>query len=223
MRPFIGGLLMFTATALSAGDKPAILESRSLLHSLVIEVRPEMRYDVRIVDLVTKETLFSREFVGTPAEAAVEYGGRHITVRLGPAPHGITTTAEIERDGMVIDSMHSVWSLTSHRARLRSENAMRVGGDVKAPVVIRRVEPIYSDEARRARVSGIVIVEALVDKAGMVKDAVVLKGLPFGLSDAALTAVKQWLFQPATYNGEPVDVVFNLTMNFRTDGATADR
>ena len=92
---------------------------------------------------------------------------------------------------------------------------LRVGGDVKAPVIINKVEPIYSEEARRARISGIVIVEAMIDKNGDVRDATVLKPLPFGLDQAALDAVRQWKFRPATLNGEPVDVVFNMTVNFK--------
>jgi TonB family protein len=223
MRPFIGGLLVLAATSLSAADKPAVLESRTQNHSIVIEVRPEAHYMVRVIDLVTNETLFSRELVGARAEASADYGDRHVEVRIGAAPYGITTTAEIEREGMVIDSIHSVWSLTPHRARIRAENALRVGGDVKAPVVIRRVEPVYSEEARKERISGIVILEALIDKSGMVKDAVVLKGLPDGLSDSALNALKQWQFQPATLNGEPVDVIFNLTFNFKIDVPASER
>lgn len=91
----------------------------------------------------------------------------------------------------------------------------RVGGDVKAPVVIKRVEPVYPAEARAARISGIVITEVVIDRTGVVRDAKVLKPLPFGLDQAAIDAVKQWQFRPGTLNGEPVDTIFNLTINFR--------
>ncbi len=93
----------------------------------------------------------------------------------------------------------------------------RVGGDVKAPVVIQRVEPQYPEEARKARISGIVIVETVIDRNGDVKDVRVLKPLPLGLDQAAVDAVKQWKFRPGTMNGEPVDVIFMLTVNFRLD------
>ena len=43
----------------------------------------------------------------------------------------------------------------------------------------------------------------------------VLKSLPYGLSDAALVAVKQWVFEPATKDGTPVSVIYNLTVNFK--------
>lgn len=92
---------------------------------------------------------------------------------------------------------------------------VRVGGDVKAPVAISRIDPVYPEVARKARIQGIVIVEAIIDKHGSVRDVKVLKGLPFGLDQAAVDAVKRWRFKPGTLNGAPVDVIFNLTVNFK--------
>jgi protein TonB len=94
---------------------------------------------------------------------------------------------------------------------------LRVGGDVRAPVIVNRVEPKYTDQARKARISGIVIIEAVIDHTGVVTDAVVLKPLPFGLDQSALDAVRQWTFRPGMLNGQPVDVIFNLTVSFRID------
>src|SRR5207237_7936330 len=96
----------------------------------------------------------------------------------------------------------------------KDEGPLRVGGDVKAPVVLNRVEPQYTEVARKAREAGVVIVEAIIDKNGNVDKVKVLKGLPMGLSEAAEDAVKRWKFKPGTLNGEPVDVIFNLTVNF---------
>lgn len=95
--------------------------------------------------------------------------------------------------------------------------AFRVGGDVKPPIVRHRVEPVIPEAARKARVAGIVIIEAVIDKQGMVKDARVLKPLPFGLDAAALEAVRQWTFEPGTLHGQPVDVIFNLTVNMKAE------
>lgn len=91
---------------------------------------------------------------------------------------------------------------------------MLVGGDVKAPTVVSRVEPKYNDAARKAHVTGVVIVEAIINKDGRVERVKVIKGLPVGLSAAAEEAVKQWRFRPGTLNGQPVEVIFNLTVNF---------
>ena len=99
----------------------------------------------------------------------------------------------------------------------KPEGPLRVGGDVKAPTVQHRVDPIYPDMARKARIAGMVIVEAIINKDGSVEQVKVIKGLPMGMSESAVEAVKQWRFKPGTMNGEPVDVIFNLTVNFKLD------
>jgi len=93
-------------------------------------------------------------------------------------------------------------------------DVFRVGGEVKPPTAVSRVEPVYPEEERAKRNGGIVILEVVIDANGNVTGAHLLKPLP-GLDDAALTAVKQWHFQPATRDGQPVAVIFNLTIQFR--------
>jgi TonB family protein len=90
-----------------------------------------------------------------------------------------------------------------------------VGGDVKAPVEIFRVEPQYTEIAKAVRKEGIVIVQAVIDRNGEVRDVKVLKGLGFGLDESATDAVKKWKFKPGTLNGKPVDVIFTLTVRFQ--------
>lgn len=214
MRPPIAVLLILGAVSASA----ATFESRSQSYALAVQVEAG-KYAVRLFDVQTNTSLIAQTFAELPADINEDVGDIHVTVRLRPAPHGISATAEIERGEMLLDSMHAVWMLKPRRARLRYPGAMRVGGDVRAPSVVRRVEPLYPEEARRERVSGIVVLEVLVDKSGNVRDAIVLKDLP-GLSEPALTAVRQWTFQPATLNGEAVDVIFNLTVNFKLAGSS---
>lgn len=91
----------------------------------------------------------------------------------------------------------------------------RVGSGVRAPHVIERIDPQYPAEARAARIQGLVILEAIIDQNGRVTDLQVLKSLPYGLDQAAMEAVRQWRFAPATKDGQPVAVVFNLTVNFK--------
>jgi TonB family protein len=91
----------------------------------------------------------------------------------------------------------------------------RVGGSVEAPVLVTRTEPRYTEVARKARISGIVILECVIDENGSVRDVRVLKPLPFGLDRAAADAVKQWTFRPGMLNGQPVEVVYNLTVTFK--------
>jgi protein TonB len=82
-------------------------------------------------------------------------------------------------------------------------------------VTIDRAEPQYTDAARKAKVAGVVVVEAIIDKQGNVDHVKVIKGLPAGLSEEAEKAVRRWKFKPGTLNGEPVATIFNLTVTFK--------
>jgi TonB family protein len=93
----------------------------------------------------------------------------------------------------------------------------RVGGEVLRPEKISGLSPVYTEAARRARVQGVVIIEAIIDEAGNVTDAKVLKGLPMGLDQSAHEAIKTWKFKPATLDGQPVKVYYVLTVNFQVE------
>lgn len=95
-----------------------------------------------------------------------------------------------------------------------ADQVIDVAGEVVKPVAIERVQPVYTESARRARIQGTVIVETIVDSAGRVTPLRVLKSLPMGLSEAAVDAVSQWRFEPATLHGLPVSVYFTLTVRF---------
>ena len=94
---------------------------------------------------------------------------------------------------------------------------LRVGGDVKAPVALDRPEPKYTDAARKARIAGVVIVEAIIDENGNVDNVKVVKGLPAGLSEEAVKAVKRWKFKPGSHGGRSVATIFNLTVTFKLE------
>ncbi len=103
--------------------------------------------------------------------------------------------------------------LSAQEARPADE-PYQVGREVTAPVKISGMPPIYTELARRARVSGTVVVEAIIDQRGDVTNARVLRGLPMGLDRAAVAAVQTWKFKPATLNGKPVKVYYVITVNF---------
>ncbi len=92
---------------------------------------------------------------------------------------------------------------------------MDVGGNITKPVKIYSPAPQYTEEARQARIQGVVIVQAIIDCRGDVTDVTVLKGLPMGLTEATVAAISQWRFEPARLDGRPVSVYYNLTVNFR--------
>lgn len=96
------------------------------------------------------------------------------------------------------------------------DGPIRLSSDVIKPVLIRRVEPIYPDLARKANIEGIVILEAVISKVGRVTDARIIRSMgKSGLDEAAIDAVMQWEFTPATLNGIPVDVYMTLTVVFK--------
>lgn len=96
-----------------------------------------------------------------------------------------------------------------------TEEPLRVGGAVTRPEKVSGANPVYTEMARKARLTGIVIIEAIIDERGNVVNARILKGLPMGLDRAALDAVQNWRFKPATLQGRPVKVYYTLTVNFQ--------
>lgn len=89
-----------------------------------------------------------------------------------------------------------------------------VGNGVKPPKVKSRVEPEYTNIARSARVSGTVLLEAIVRKSGQIEIIRVIRPLGYGLEENAADALSQWVFEPGTRNGEPVDVLLYVDVNF---------
>lgn len=94
-----------------------------------------------------------------------------------------------------------------------AEGALRAGGEVRTPVLTRRVNPVYPTEAQAKRVQGVVILEAVVGENGRVRDVRVLRSIP-PLDEAAIEAVKQWEYQPTMLNGRAVPVVVTVTVQF---------
>jgi TonB family protein len=89
------------------------------------------------------------------------------------------------------------------------------GGGVTAPTVIDQVEPQYSEEARKAKISGVVILDLVVDPSGHARNIHVTHGAGMGLDEKAIEAVQQWRFKPGTKGGKPVPVHARVDVNFR--------
>ena len=83
------------------------------------------------------------------------------------------------------------------------------------PDEIDRVVPRYPMSARTAGVEGPVVIRGIVRRDGTIDNVEVIKDLPYGLGEAAREAVSRWRFRPATINGEPIDVYYTVTVNFR--------
>jgi len=90
-----------------------------------------------------------------------------------------------------------------------------VGGGVSAPIPIYSPDPPYSEEARKAKFSGVVVVQIIVDAAGNVREAKVVKPLGLGLDEKAIETIRTWRFKPAVRNGTPVNVRMLVEVSFR--------
>jgi TonB family protein len=90
-----------------------------------------------------------------------------------------------------------------------------IGGNVSAPVVLYEPEAEFSDEARRAKYQGVVLVSIIVDAQGHPQNARVVRALGMGLDEKALEAVMKYKFKPAMKDGRtPVPVPMNVEINF---------
>jgi TonB family protein len=91
----------------------------------------------------------------------------------------------------------------------------RIGGGVSAPQVLFKVEPEYSEEARKAKFQGTVLLSIIVDEGGKPKDVRVVRALGLGLDEKAMEAVQKWRFRPGQKDGKPVAVAAMVEVNFR--------
>jgi protein TonB len=131
-----------------------------------------------------------------------------------PEPIRIVGVIEQELEVPLDDSLLGVPAAPPGPAAV-PEAPIQVGGDVRPPERLQAPPPVYTDLARKARLEGVVIVQAIIDRDGDVTSMKVLRGLPMGLEDEAVRAIKRWKFRPATLNGRPVTVYYNLTVNFK--------
>jgi TonB family protein len=92
-----------------------------------------------------------------------------------------------------------------------ADGTYRIGGGVSRPELIQKVEPSWTEEARHAGISGLVLVSLTVDSEGSPRNLAVARGLGYGLDEEALKAVRQWQFHPGLKDGVPV-AVGNLTV-----------
>ena len=93
---------------------------------------------------------------------------------------------------------------------------MRAGGEgeIAAPRLLKRVDPVYPEQAKADKIQGSVGLEIVIDTEGEVIQTAVTKSVA-GLDEAAVTAVGQWRYTPTLLNNQPVEVILRVTVNFR--------
>jgi protein TonB len=98
-------------------------------------------------------------------------------------------------------------------APVRPSGPVRIGGQLKAPALIHRVDPVYPQIAVTAKITGVVVLEATVDETGRVSEVRVIQSKPF-LDAAAVAAVKQWRYSPLILNDHATPFVLTVTLGF---------
>jgi TonB family protein len=90
------------------------------------------------------------------------------------------------------------------------------GGPVSVPKMVYSPMPRYTEEAKKAKIQGVVMLQVILRKDGSVDSFKVLRGLGYGLDESAInTLATQWRFEPATLNGQPVSVQATIEVSFR--------
>jgi protein TonB len=90
---------------------------------------------------------------------------------------------------------------------------IRVGGNVQAAKLVKQPRPVYPPLAKQARIQGTVRFTAIIGKDGTIQNLQLVSGHPL-LVPSAQDAVRQWVYQPTLLNGEPVEVVTQIDVNF---------
>jgi TonB family protein len=104
--------------------------------------------------------------------------------------------------------------IVSAAAQAPPPEPLRIGPGVKPPLLLSKVEPEYSEEARKAKLEGTVKLGGVVNTAGIAVDLKVVNSLGLGLDEQAVRAVRQWRFAPSVKDGVPVAVFVTVEVNF---------
>lgn len=144
------------------------------------------------------------------AAGSLIYENVEIEIGVSLDAEGFSPPAGIEFEGPGED-----WKgPPSFSGTAEADEPMTVAGDVQAPVLIKKVEPAYPVALRQARISGAVMIEAIIGRDGSVREARVIRSANPSLDEEALKAVRLWVYKPATWKGRPVSVYLTVTTTF---------
>ncbi len=204
-RSYLRALARLAAFAQEAPSGALPFLSRSHLLRRVAHLAKEAPMSRRRLVLATTAAAAFLLLVGAAGAAAVPFGGHGGTPDPGPvaAP---ASPSDAVRDGVREGVAEGVGG---------DGEILKVGGDVKEPVEIQRVQPTYPEEARKNRIQGRVVVQAVIDTKGNVQRVEAVESPDPMLTEAALGAVKQWTYKPATKKGKPVKVRLTVTVAFK--------
>jgi TonB family protein len=200
-----GGGGMRAKTAASLGNLP----TRALKQFLAPMVKSENPNPI----LTIEPTIIANPEIAVPQLNLAQFGDPHGVI--GPPSAG-------SGDGGGIGDGHGtgVGSGDGPGAGLGRDGGIASGqagfqGSLTEPVLLWKEEPEYSEEARKAKIQGVVLVRAMIDARGQVQNAVVSQGLGLGLDERALAAVRKWKFRAGMRNGRPVATQALIQLTFR--------
>ena len=210
----VEGVVIMEATTDTYGRIAAVkvLRSIPLLDQAAIDAVKQWVYEPMVIDGKPREVTFTVTVrFNLDKDKKPEGGGVVGGVKGGVATGvggGVAAGIEGGVVGGVLGGVAGAQDVKAFEG-----DAVRAVGDIKPPWLIKEVAPIYPEEARKAGVEGIVILEAKADEQGNVVDARVLRSVP-PLDQAALDAVRQWKYKPMIVGGKPRKVVFTVTVRF---------
>lgn len=211
-------LSMLCSTA-AFGD--ALRSDRHLLKIAVQTLSASSRqYTVQVFDAESRSSVANLSITtkgGAVAEGETVAGGTRYAARIVPYGEAYLIEFSAASGGEVIDSVRGGFQAPPSESKPvpAPPSAARGGRDTVAPAVIRRVDAVYTEDARAAGAVGNVVLEVLIDKSGFVRDATVLTPMGYGLSESAVDAVKQWQFEPSMLDRGPVEVLQEVTIEFK--------
>jgi TonB family protein len=153
-------------------------------------------------------TAFSETVHGRTAASVKSYWQRQIFSGSGTPP------LELEGDDAVVAFVRENTDGIGYVTENSDLTGVKVVKLMVMPARISTVQPVYPQTARRAGITGQVILNVTIDTFGGVGNIEVVKGLPSGLSNAAIRAVKKWKYRPATIEGVPTEVSINVVVTF---------
>jgi protein TonB len=120
-----------------------------------------------------------------------------------------------ETDGVEGGTGDTPGAVTTGTGSAPGDRPLVIGGDVRPPLLLERIDPEYPEVARKAHAEGVVILQAIIGIDGRVEEIALVKSASPMLDDSAMRAVRGWRYRPGTLNGRAVRVYLTVTADFR--------
>ncbi|MDH4197147.1 MAG: energy transducer TonB [Candidatus Aminicenantes bacterium] len=212
----VGGFVIIEATTDETGRvaKTNILRSIPLLDQAAVDAVKQWVYEPLIESGRPREITFTVTVRFDPDEGKAQPSVGGVTGGVkGGVSGGVTGGVVGGVQGAVGEDLITV---SKQKSEEFGKGAIRAVGKIKPPRLVKAVDPVYPEEAKKKGISGVVILEARASETGDIEDVIILRSIP-GLDDAAVAAVKQWKYEPMVVDGTPRKVVFTMTCRFTLD------